>query len=213
MNNRQEVLDNNIEIAICGAYFGNDSIHVGVYWNLDTEQKIFHFLSGQNIPIQDVQENDFENYFFNPLLDFPDFLLPSLISLSELISENQINNFKFKREDVIYNGGKFEFNSGNFNAPEYERIINCGVFVVALLNTYDYVLINWQTWPNQLSTTYLNHWLARVGIPQNQWSDYYIQVKQIRGKHIIVSPSTISKPSHYNDAEYLANQLIGQLNP
>lgn len=212
MNNRQQVLNNNSDIAICGVYCGNDSIHVGIYWNFEGEQKIFHFLNGQKIPIQDVQEDKFEKYLFNSLPNFPSFLLPSFISLAELISENQVNNFKFKREDVIYNGGKFEFNSGDFNSPEYERIINCGVFVVALLNTFDYALIDWQTWPNQLSTDYLNDWLLEMGIPQAEWSEYYSQVKQIRGKHIIVSPSTANKPSQYIEAENLSSQLIDQLN-
>ena len=97
------------------------------------------------------------------------------------------------------------------NLKPVEKIMNCGVFIVALLNTFDFKLINWNSWPNQEQTDYLNHWLFLNNIPKSDWIFYYSQSKIIRGKHILVSPSTISKPSNFDDADFLANDLIEKL--
>jgi hypothetical protein len=206
-----EIIRSGNKIAICGKYVSRDTIHVGLYWNSEDEQKIFHFLNGNNIPVEDANNKAFNNYLLNPIENFPESLIPTLAAIAELISENKINNLIFNREGVIYNGGKFEFNTGNYNVSPLEKIMNCGVFIIALLNTFDYTLIDWNSWPNQTQTNYLDNWLLSQNIPNNEWSTFYNQAKTIRGKHIIVCPSTNTKPSSYKEAELLAGQLIASM--
>lgn len=208
MKNKTEIINSDIKIAICGKHVINDAIHVGLYWNSENEKEIIHFLDGDNIPVTDANVVYFNDYLFNPIENFPENLLPSLAAIAELISENKLNNLSFNREGVIYNGGKFEFNTGNFVRPGAERIMNCGVFVIALLKTFDYILLDWNSWPNQINNNYLDDWLNSMSIPQTEWPNYYNQVKQIRGKHVIVCPSTNTKPSPFSEADSLANDLI-----
>lgn len=211
MQNKISFFESNYKIAICGKHIKEDAIHVGLYWNFDDKKRIFHFLNGNKIPVQEADSSYFNEYFFNQIDNFPEFLLPSLIAITELISENKINNLIFNRDGVVYNGGKFEFNCGDFIVTPIEKIMNCGVFIVALLNTFDFKLINWNSWPNQIKTDYLNEWLSFNNIPQKDWDLFYSQTKIIRGKHILVSPSTISKPSNFDDADFLAYKLIEKL--
>lgn len=202
-------------IAICGFYCGYDSIHVGLYWNSEGEKKVVHFLDGSNIPVQPVDIADFEFYMFNTVVDFPDYLLPSISALSELISQNKMNGFIFNRVGVAYDGGTFTFDQGSYTGKTGpEKFVNCGVFVVALLNTYGYSLIDWVSWPNvdQAHLDFLTTWLTTNNIPANEWLPYYHKTKAIRGKHIIVSPSTQTHPSPYNEAHQLAEQLVVELN-
>ncbi len=208
LDKRDDFIAKDNKIAICGIHIGGDAIHVGIYWNSENEKKIFHFQNGNNIPIVDATHIDFQGYFFNPINDFPENLLPSLAALSELISENKINNLIFNREGVVFNGGKFEFNTGNYPATLQERIVNCGVFVIALLNTYDYSLLNWNTWPNQEETTYLNTWFQVNNIPQDEQDLFYNQAKKLRGRHVLVCPTTETKPSPYHQAEFLSQELL-----
>jgi hypothetical protein len=159
LESKKTFIKSDHRIAVCGKYFGKDSVHVGLYWNFQNTKSVFHFLNGEKIPIQNADSNYFDDYLFNPIINFPEFLLPTLIAISELISENKLNGFVFNREGFIYDGGKFDFNSGNYVVKPVEKIMNCGVFIVALLNTFDFKLINWNSWPNQEQTDYLNHWL------------------------------------------------------
>ena len=211
MKNQSEIINSDCNIAICGTHVVNDAIHVGIYWNLENEQEIIHFLNGNKIPVVNAKDACFVNYKFNEIQNFPEKLLPSLAAVAELISENKLNKLRFNREGVIYNGGKFEFNTGNFNASDVEKIMNCGVFVIALLNTFEYKLLDWNSWPNQNNNNYLDDWLTSMNIPKEEWELYYNQVKQIRGKHVIVCPSTPTKPSPVSEAENLANELIASL--
>ncbi|EKT3958622.1 hypothetical protein NTJ28_002638, partial [Flavobacterium psychrophilum] len=166
MESRNTIIANGNKIAICGKHISNDSIHVGLYWNSENEQQIIHFLNGTNIPVDNANSNDFDGYLFNTIKNFPESLIPTLAALAELISENKINNLIFNRQGVIYNGGKFEFNSGNYIVSPLEKIMNCGVFIIALLNTLDYKLIDWDSWPNQTQNDYLDIWLTSKNIPQ-----------------------------------------------
>ena len=110
LDKRDDFIAKDNKIAICGIHIGGDAIHVGIYWNSENEKKIFHFQNGNNIPIVDATHIDFQGYFFNPINDFPENLLPSLAAFSELISENKINNLIFFVTDTTHNGKSLERN-------------------------------------------------------------------------------------------------------
>jgi hypothetical protein len=206
-----DILDKDKDFGICGTHIQDDAIHVGIYWNYEGENKILHFLSGDNIPLEDIGIS-FSGYMFNSIHDFEDDLIPSLSAVADLISNNSLNQFIFNKEGIVYDGGKFEIANGNYTiSSESERVINCAAFVVAILNTYNYKLVDWSTWPNPTQTTYLDTWLTNKGIPRSNWCNYYRQTKALRGKHVIVSPETISKPSIYDEANSLADELINTI--
>jgi hypothetical protein len=218
---KDEFINGDFLIAVCGVHVGGNAVHVGIAWKDDEgEKKVIHFLSGNDIPVEDLENSgrtDFSNYFFNPIEGFNSDLIPSLSALSELISVNSFNSFVFNRQGVVYNGGKFEMHTGNFRATHIsERIINCGVFVIGLLKTYDYCLIDWNTWPDSKVQSgqypYLENWFSVNNIPSEQRQYYYNTAKEIRGKHVVVSPSTISKPSPYLEVLPLCQQLAVWLN-
>lgn len=201
-------------LAVCGTYIKEDAIHVGLFWRSEGEMKIAHFQNGNYIPVQDAQEDYFENYMFNHLEDFPNSLLPTISALTELISENKLNGFIFNRVGVVYNGGKFEYVTGAYNGKtEVEKFINCGVFVIALLNSFDYPLIEWETWPtlSDVNPTFLADWLDAHGIALGDREAFYNMMKEIRGKHIMVAPSAESLPVSFDEADNMANTLIGEL--
>ncbi|RFM36036.1 hypothetical protein [Chitinophaga silvisoli] len=203
-------------IAVCGVYCQNDSIHVGLYWNYGGEKMVIHFLNGNNIPVQPVEAPDFAAYLFNTITNFPEFLLPSISAFAELISQNKINGFQFNRAGGMYDGGKFTFSDGAYTGKTWpEKFVNCGVFVIALLNTYDFQLIDWDSWPNvdPLHLDFLSTWLRYYNIPVAEWPLYYNKTRAIRGKHILVSPSTQTHPSRYTETHQLAEELLSQLNP
>ena len=203
-------------IAICGSHVGADAIHVGLFWNYEGETRVIHFLSGQNIPVQEVSDAPFANYFFNPIPDFPADLIPSLSALSELISQNQLNGFTFRRVGLLYDGGKFDFQTGAYTGKTpAEKYVNCAVFVIALLRTYDYILLDWDSWPNAnpANRTFLDQWLNNSGIPARERQQYYNMTKEVRGKHVIVCPGTTTKPSPHMEAQTLADALINDLSP
>lgn len=214
MEKISDVLIKDSDFGICGCYNGGDSIHVGIYWKQGGEQKVIHFRRSNYIPLQNL-DNYFLDYLFNPINDFEKELIPSLAAVSELISENKINGFIFNKEQVIYNGGKFGFFLGDYQtSTQIEKIVNCGVFVTALLHTMDYVLLDWDSWPQSSDgSAYLDLWLHKEGIPSEEFNLYYEQSKELRGKHILVAPSTLTKPSSYAEAEHLSNELINSLNP
>ncbi|RFS21436.1 hypothetical protein DVR12_16195 [Chitinophaga silvatica] len=214
--NREEFLTNYVNegIAICGKYLGADAVHVGLYWNSEGEKKIVHFLNGNNIPIDNVEDPHFEQYLFCTISDFPSYLVASISALCELINQNRINGFEFERIGVSYDGGKFSFVDGSYTGKTGpEKFVNCGVFILALLNTYDYPLIDWENWPNVdlANLNFLTNWLNMNGIPQNQRQAYYNKTKAIRGKHILVSPLTLTKPSTFEETQKLSEDLIAQL--
>lgn len=201
-------------LAICGLHIAQDAIHVGIFWNSENERKVIHFQTGNSIPVENVSNNIFQDYFFNIITDFPISMLPSLSALSELISQNKLNGFIFNRVGVIYNGGKFEYESGIYTTQSSaEKYVNCAVFVIALLNTYNYNLIDWNSWPNTnpQNLSFLNQWLNANNIPEENRESYYNQSKEVRGKHIIVSPNSNTKPAPYVEAQQLANELITNL--
>ncbi len=214
MKNWEEFKIESSELSICGTHIENDSIHVGICWNYENDKKIFHFLNGEIIPIESFYENKFKNYFFNPIDNFYSDDIPSLVGLSRLISKNKINRFIFNKEGIIYDGGIFEFVSGNYNKTnKSSKIINCAAFVIALLNTLNYTLIDWESWPNSnlQQSDYLNIWLEENKIPKDEWEYFYNQSKKIRGKHVLVAPQANSKPAQFEETDRMANEFIFSL--
>lgn len=201
------------EVAVCGLYCGKDAIHVGLFWNSEGEKKIIHFQNGKNIPVAYAAAHEFEDYYFNQIADFPKTLLPSLAALAELVSENKLNRFIFNRVGVVYNGGKFEYLSGSYQTKSAaEKFVNCGVFVIALLATFDYILLDWASWPDTkpANLTFLHHWLDVNGIPDPERPAYYRQTKELRGQHVLVCPGSSTQPCTYTEAELKANELIAR---
>lgn len=202
-------------LAICGQYLGGDAIHVGIFLSSENERKIIHFQNGNNIPVENATDDQFVDYYFNSIEEFPSVLLPSLLALSELISQNLLNGFIFNRVGIVYNGGKFEYQSGIYTTQSTaEKFINCAVFSLALLNTFNHQLIDWASWPNTnpANRAFLDNWLAINNIPPENRESYYNQSKEIRGKHVLVSPSTVTRPSLYHEAHALAEEFIIVLN-
>lgn len=211
---KNQFIESENAIAICGVYIREDAIHVGIALKED-EAKIIHFLNGERVPYENLELQDFDNYLFAPIIDFNNDLIPSLSALCEIISlDPLVNKLQFSRNNIIYDGGKFNLMSGVFQINSMiENIVNCGIFVTALLKTYDYNLLDWNTWPNsrpQSISRYLDIWLSS-NISDADREKYYNTSKEIRGKHVIVSPLTQSKPSVYLEAEDLANNLIKEL--
>jgi hypothetical protein len=205
------IINNDNCVAICGAYFGLDNVHVGLYWSDNGEKKIIHFINGQNIPVTTVNENSFANYHFNKIEDFPEVDIPSIAAFTELLADASLNNFVFQRIGVLYDGGKFERQTGEFKVKTpVEKYINCAVFVIGLLNTYDYQLIDWSTWPNadRQNLVFLDEWLNTNNVPLEEREKFYEMTKEIRGKHVLVSPDSATKPAPFLEVELPAHALI-----
>jgi hypothetical protein len=202
-------------LAICGQYVAGDAVHVGLYWCFEHEKKIIHFQGKDDIPIQEFTDQSFERYFFLEIPDFPVEYLPSLSAISELISENQINGFIFNRNGTVYDGGKFELSNGEYTGKTtVEKFINCAVFVVVLLKTFDYELLNWESWPDVQpgQLTFLDDWLNHNGVSDEDKAKYYQLAKEVRGKHVFICPLTATKPSPFDEVLPLSNDLIAELN-
>lgn len=213
--NRESFFDCPSRIAICGIHFEGDAIHVGIAIKEDVEVKIIHFLNGSSIPYESASQNQFEDYFFNVIEGFPEAIIDSMAALCELVTDidgNQ-NEFFFVRNGVIYDGVKFDISTGNYQVTQHiHYLVNCGVFVMAFLHTFNYILLDWNTWPiqNFPYTPYLQAWLQNV--PMEQHESYYNTSRGIRGKHIIVCPDTDTKPSIYQEVLPLSETLIQDLN-
>lgn len=209
---RDEFTTTNVDfLALCGYHVSGDSIHVGLCWSLEDEKKIIHFLNGDNIPVQEFSDKRFENYFFVEIADFPVEYLPSISAISELISENEINGFKFSRSGSVYDGGIFEFSSGEYTGKTpVEKYINCAVFVLILLKTFDYELLNWNSWPDvrEGQLFFLDEWLNHNGVTAGDKAKYYKLTKEVRGRHVFVCPFTATKPSLYHQVQPLSYELI-----
>ncbi|MBS1601163.1 MAG: hypothetical protein JST42_00750 [Bacteroidetes bacterium] len=200
-------------VAVCGLYIRGDAVHVGLYWKTGQERKVVHFQAGDNIPVEEVTNPGFQVYLFNPIADFQNEFLPSIAALAELVSQNQLNGFVFNRVGIVYEGGKFDFQSGAFTGKTAaEKFVNCAVFLIALLKTYDYTLLNWESWPNLQPDHALELWLDHHQVPDEQKEPFYSMRKEIRGKHALVAPSTQSKPSEYVETDQMALELIKELN-
>nr|WP_315209071.1 hypothetical protein [uncultured Flavobacterium sp.] len=214
---RDDYLIDEPNVAICGKYAGGDAIHVGIYWNSEGENKIVHFINGTNIPVEDISLPKFQHYFFNRLIDFPEDLIPSLAGIADLISENKLNGLIFSKNSTVYNGEKFSFLNGAYdqNPTVGEKYINCGIFALALLNSFIPPILDWNSWPNIFpeNPKFLDAWLIHYNIPVPLYPYYYNQAKEIRGRHIFTSPSTTTQPSTYNENEALSQQLLAILSP
>ncbi len=196
------------EIAICGYQVKDISYHVGIFWRAHGKKKVIHFISGDKIPIEDF-ELKFDNYYFNPINDFPSWKLNSFISFAELASKNKLNCFTFDREIGCYNGGGFDFNTANFNSKRIvDRYINCGVFVLAFLKTFEFELIEHSTWPKQNDYLILKNWLSTKNIPKNEWNDFVNQAKELRGIHVLVAPASKVLPATYETVNCLIEKLL-----
>lgn len=200
-------------IGVFGQYIPNrDAIHTGLFWSWESENKIAHFINTNQILITDFGESVIENCYFNEIPEFEERFIDSLTALAELISLNRLDTLIINVGCVVYKDGKFDMASGFYLVDgEIERIINCAVFVIALLNTYDYKIANVDSWPSvtdATKNTYLEGWLNHFSITGTERDKYYAYNKEIRGKHILVAPSAVAKPANYTEANALSDTLL-----
>lgn len=211
----KEFNDSEFYIAICGIYLGNSAVHVGIALKDEGLTKVIHFLDGNNIPYVNIFDiKDSEQYYFNPIKDFNNDLLPSMSALCSIISEEpSLNNFNFHRTPIVYNGGKFDIHGFFSNNKKVETLINCAIFSLSILYSYDYLILDWESWPiSENSKNYLDDWFKHFKITDKEEQDYfYNTAKDIRGKHLIACPFTVSKPSVYIETEHISNELISSL--
>ena len=203
----------NIGLGICGFYVPTrDAVHVGIFINWENEQKVVH-LNGTNIIlIQDALEPYFSPYYFHMLKDFPSELIDSLWALSELVAQNRVNNLRLNLNGIVYNGATFNITNGSYvSSYDAENFINCAVFVLAILETYDYHILDWATWPivgQGQNTQSLNDWFNLNNIAPEERDRYYKVNKDIRGKHVFVTPLAANRPATYNELEALFPNIL-----
>ena len=133
------------------------------------------------------------------------------MATARLISKKKINGLRFRREGTYYDGGRFEFLTGDFTGKTLpEKFVNCGVFAFALLQTFDCTLLNWSTWPDAdaANRDFLEIWLNEGEVPPHLREAYYHKTKIVRGKHVLASPLTATQPSPYTENEPLANAVV-----
>ncbi|WP_461630868.1 hypothetical protein [Labilibaculum euxinus] len=189
-----------------------NSVHVGVFCNWDDFQNVVHFKNTNDIEIANLNLAKFDIYKYSWLSDFPELLIDSLLATVELINENEDNTLVLDLKSIVYNGGVFEIATGKYiiqTTPECQ--MNCGVFVMALLETYDYQLINWESWPAvtiQNRNDYLEGWLTDLNIPSDTREEFYHFNREIRGRHIMASSQFGNISSEYNVVEASSQQLM-----
>ena len=204
-------------IGVCGCYVpSRDSAHVGLFWKFEGKNQVVHFWNTNDIRIGEINATEFSTYYFNKIENFKNELIYSLKPLLEFIIRNKTNTLVIKVENVIYKDGKFNLSDGNYLIDdECEKFINCGVFVLAILNSFGYKLININDWPIVTAATkrqYLEDWLNSKNIVGAEREKYYQSNREIRGKHVLSAPSTTIKPSDYLETETLSTTLIAFLN-
>ena len=65
-----------------------------------------------------------------------------------LIKDNNLGDIKISLKSIIYKGNKFDIESGKYIVKQdFENYINCGIFVLAILETYDLKILDWTNWP------------------------------------------------------------------
>lgn len=215
---RDDFLKENYKgIGICGGYIPTtDGIHVALFWQSEGMEKATHFLRDNTALVTDIAHEGFKTYVFNKIIDFPSLLIPSLTAVSELITTELTNNLKLNIENVFYINGKFDLAGKFIINHEVERNINCGAFVLGLLNSYDYKLINLETWPVVTDITkrrYLEDWLDKENVVGADRDKYYQYNRELRGKHMLAAPSVNPKPAKYTDVNPISDSLVAFLKP
>lgn len=199
-------------LAVCGVYVpSNDAVHVGLFCRKDAERRILEFNGTNQIIYLDPANRRYDDFYFCPIPDFPDEYLDSIIALFRVLGKNLLSDFKLMVTTPVFNGGTFEMPDGNFIATSNaEKFINCAVFVLAILNTYDYQLVDWDSFPElrDEQKAFLLDWLTYNNVPQHLHPICYRQSKALRGRHVLISPNTPGKPAIYAHIEPLSNQLI-----
>ena len=199
------------EIGILGKL--NDKkngIHVGLYWIKDSDKNFIHFKGRNKIEIK--PPSNLKKYFGIKLNEFDEDFIPSLISLVNLIKDNNLGDIKISLKSIIYKGNKFDIESGKYIVKQdFENYINCGIFVLAILETYDLKILDWKNWPKVSEfnkNEYLQVWLEENEIPEKDYIKYYNFNKEIKGKHILASPLTNKIPAKYKATEKKSNEIL-----
>lgn len=216
---QNEFLTNDfVGVGICGKYIQhNDGIHVALFWSSEDQKKIIHFVSDNNILYQDIDDTYFREYAFNLIKDFPSSRLPSLTAICEVLSKNLLPKLTLSIDNVVYVDGKFDLIGDFIINSDLERNINCGIFVIALLNSCNYKLIKYDSWPlvsDINKRKYLEDWLNLNGITTDaDKQKYYNYNRELRGKEVLAAPLTKSKPSEYTEVLPISMDLVDYLKP
>ena len=199
-------------LAIVGTHIQNEAFHVGLHISSEDENKIIHFIAPNNIPFANGDDPYFGNYLFNRISKGYDIdTLPTLSAMCDLISKNALNSFKFKKEFVMYAGGKFKISTGKYIVQrERENYINCAVFIIGILKTFDLHLLDWDSFPNLSvnNTNLLQDWLNSNNIPPNDHVFYHKMTKEVRGSHVFVAPSVDQLPASADQIKPLSDALL-----
>ncbi len=185
-------------------------IHVGFYWIHNNSKKFLHFIQKGKIELNDP--NELLNYYGLEVPEFKKDLIPSLISFTKLIQANNLGTISVNLTSVIYKGNKFRISDGKYIVDkEFENSISCGVFVLALFETYNHTLLKWESWPTVTDANknpYLQFWLEEGNIPDNEQEPFYNFNKEIKGKHVISSTLVKPNPSEFEPIEKVSNEVF-----
>ncbi len=214
---KQEVIANDVEIAICGKRSNptSDSVHVGIYYKYGSHQNVIHFTGNTNpllkVVNEPISDPKFDDYLFNTVKNFDTMLLSWVHTLAGLLHQSTLNDFTFRRAGIPYNGESFVVNTGQYNTAITTTVpINCGVFAVAFLKSCRYTLIDWSSWTQYTMTgTELSDWLNLYGIPSADWPAHHNYInKNIRGKHILTAPCTTPIPASELNINRIVNSVL-----
>ena len=120
-----------------------------------------------------------------------------MAAFSELVASNKLNSLKLQVNNAVYDGGKFDIVQGNYMAKSSaEKFINCAVFVISLLKSFDYTIVDWNTFPNPIAgnRNYLDDWLVANNIPPMNLVTIIIKQKKF-GANTYLS-ARLPKPNH-----------------
>jgi hypothetical protein len=199
-------------IGLCGYYVpARDSVHVGIFIDHLLTKEIVHFWGANDIRIEHISLPHFANYYFLPLKDFPKKDIISLSVFAELIKSNSFNNLQLNIGAIAYNGAIFNVRGDYVIKSEIETVINCGVFVIALFESFKFKLLDWNTWPSVSASERIPNmedWLNYVGIPLSARQSYYNINKEIRGKHVFATTKSKNRPASFWEIEKLAEKII-----
>ena len=194
INSRTEILTSEKQgVGIAAMYVlpPRDSVHVGIFCKTSDYEEVVHFTETNKVRIEDIREAKFEIYNYSWLNNFPEEFIDSLMAVVDYIAENKDNTLILDLKSIVYNGGTFEITTGKYiTGTTPECLVNCGVFAMALLETFHYHLLDWESWPTvtiENRSQYLENWLNHFGAPPELREQYYHFNKEIRGRHIMAS--------------------------
>ncbi len=209
-------------VGVCGIYVPHrESCHVGLFWMLDGKDEIVHLNATNQILLNRISDDGIiKKFYFNKITNFNKDLIYSLQPLLKRIIDNKVNTLILNPESAVFTNGKFEYADGIFVTNDGSEsvincaVINCAIFVLAILNSFNYKLVDADSWPDvtdESKKKYLDDWLNAQKIATEHREGYYKYNKEIRGKHVLAAPTNSVNPVKHCEAESLSKALISFL--